>query len=84
MEQLLIEVSSSGTSAAIKEFVSHFDDATISVHEEHSDNYYEEMYGMDKESFEKNLNVGLAQAVLGVTKNWDELKAGLLEQIRNK
>ena len=78
MEQLLIEVNSENTSAAIKEFVSQFTDASISVQETHDEKYYTETYGIDKNTFENNLNIGLAQAVLGKTKPWDEVKAELI------
>lgn len=84
MEQLLIEVNSENTSAAIKEFVSRFADASISVQEVHDDNFYAETYGIDKNTFENNLNIGLAQAVLGQTKPWDEVKAELMARISKK
>ncbi len=84
MEQLIIEVSSPGTSAAIKEFVSRFDDAAISVQEEHDDDYYKDLYGVDKMTFENNLNIGLAQTVLGITKNWNDVKAELVAKITAK
>jgi hypothetical protein len=84
MEQLLIEVISEDTSTAIKEFVSRFPDASVSAQEIHDDNFYRENYDMDKSAFEHNLNVGLAQAVLGQTKPWAEVKAGLTARISKK
>ena len=84
MKQLLIEVNSEDTSAAIKEFVSRFSDASVSVQEVHDDSFYIENYGINKTTFEHNLNIGLAQSVLGITKPWDEVKAGLLARIPNR
>jgi len=84
MEQLLIEVDSPGTSEAIKEFVSRFDDATIAAQQAYDDNYYKETYGLDKAAFENRLNIGLAQSVLGMTKSWEEVKAELIAKAQNK
>jgi len=82
MEQLIIEVGSENTSAAIKEFVGRFADAEISVQvEEHDNTFYQETYGMDKQTFETKLNIGLAQSVLGMTKPWNEVKAELMARI---
>jgi len=84
MEQLVIEVNSATTSAAIKEFVSRFNDATLSVQQQHDDAYYQNMYGISKAAFENNLNTGLAQSILGNTKSWDEVKAELVAKIKNR
>lgn len=64
--------------------MSRFSDASISVQEVHDDNFYIENYGINKTTFEHNLNIGLAQSVLGITKPWDEVKAGLLAGMLNK
>lgn len=81
MEQLVIEVNSAGTSEAIRQFVSQFDDASIAVQEEYNEDYCQQTYGMDKAAFENQLNIGLAQSVLGMTKSWDEVKAELYKKI---
>jgi len=68
MEQLLIEVNSEDTSAAIKEFLSRFSDASVSVRKVYDDSFYTENYGINKTTSEQSLNIGLAQSILGITK----------------
>jgi hypothetical protein len=77
MEQILIEAGSENTAAAIKEFVSRFADASVSVQEVHDDSFCQETSGIDNNTFENNLNIGLAQSVLGITKPWNEVKEAL-------
>jgi len=84
MERLVIKIGSKNTADAIKEFASHFADATIAIQSEiHDNNFYEKNYGMDKKDFEKKLNIGLAQCILGMTRPWNEVKAELIARIRN-
>lgn len=84
MEQLLIHTHSANTKAAIKEFVNQFKDATIEEQVENSDAYYLENYGLTKASFESQLNKGIAQSILGITKPWNTVKEELLAKMGTK
>lgn len=84
MEQLLIHTNSANTKAAIKEFVNQFKDATIEEQVENTDAYYLENYGLTKANFESQLNKGIAQSILGITKPWNTVKEDLLAKIGRK
>jgi hypothetical protein len=84
MEQLLIHTNSANTKAAIKEFVNQFKDATIEEQEELNDAYYLKNYGLTKANFESQLNKGIAESILGITKPWETIKQELLAKIANK
>jgi hypothetical protein len=83
MEQLIIQVDSQDTSAAIKQFVSRFEDATIEGLVMNDDDYYQQNYGMKKAAFENELNIGVAQNILGINKPWEEVKTQLLQKIKD-
>jgi hypothetical protein len=83
MEQILITVDSKDTSAAIKNYVSQFEDASVEEQFPATDEYYLHNYGTTKAVFEERLNKGLAQSILGLTKSWDEVKKGLFEKINS-
>lgn len=80
-QQILIKVNSNNTSSAIKEFVSRFDDATIEEQTEDDNEYYLNAYGITKSEFENQLNIGIAQGILGITKSWNEVKQQLFAKI---
>lgn len=80
-QQILIKVNSENTSDAIKKFVCQFDDAVVEEQAENEDDYYINNYGFDKIEFENQLNVGIAQSILGITKPWNEVKQQLLAKI---
>lgn len=80
-QEIIIKVSSNDTSSAIKEFVSRFNDATIEEQTEDDNEYYLNTYGMAKSEFENELNIGIAQSILGITKPWNEVKQQLFSKI---
>lgn len=81
MEKILISVGSDDTSSAIKKFVSQFKDATIQAKESDNNEYYLNTYGINKTEFENQLNIGIAQSILGIKKPWNEIKRQLLSKI---
>ena len=81
MEEIIIKVSSDTTSSAIKDFVRQFPDAIIENAVRPDDNYFIETYGLNKKEFENNLNLGIAQTILGITKPWHEVKEELLAKV---
>lgn len=84
MEQIVIKVKSTDTSLAIKNFVRQFSDASIENVPQNEDNYFMETYGINKQEFEDQLNTGIAQSILGITKPWSEVKEELLGKIKKK
>jgi hypothetical protein len=80
MTQLIVQVDSENTATAIKQFVSQFADASIEATQP-DDVDYQELYGIDQTTFNTQLNIGIAQSVLGVSKPWHEVKAALLAKI---
>ncbi|MBC7587883.1 MAG: hypothetical protein H7178_05920 [Chitinophagaceae bacterium] len=84
MEQLLIQADSAQTANAIKLYASQFEDARIEDQMLNDDNYYQQTYGMDKAAFETNLNKGIAQSILGITKSWNTVKEEMLAKISSK
>jgi hypothetical protein len=84
MEQLVIKVNSDHTSSAIKKFVEQFEDVSIEEQIVHDDDYYLTTYGINKSNFENKLNIGIAQAVLGITRSWEEVKESLLSKIQSR
>jgi hypothetical protein len=80
MTQLLVQVDSENTATAIKQFVSQFADASIQTTKS-DDVDYQELYGIDQATFNTQLNIGIAQSVLGISKPWHEVKASLLAKI---
>lgn len=84
MEQIVIKVSSDGTSSAIKKFVSQFSDASIEDPMPNDENYFIENYDLNKQEFENQLNIGIAQSVLGITKPWSAVKEELIAKINKK
>ena len=84
MEQkILIKVNSNDTSSAIKEFVRRFEDATIEEQNEDDERYLSD-YGITKSEFDGQLNIGIAQSILGITKPWREVKQQLLSKINKR
>ena len=84
MEQIVIQVNSDDTSAAIKKFVNQFSDASIEDLMFEDENYFIATYGLNKQEFENKLNQGIAQSVLGISKPWNAVKEELLAKINNK
>lgn len=84
MEQIIINVDSKSTSSAIKNFVHQFSDATIEEVKPVIDSYYIDTYGVSKQEFENRLNKGIAEAVLGNTKDWATVKEELLAKINRQ
>jgi hypothetical protein len=80
MTQLLVQVDSENTATAIKQFVSQFADASIETTQP-DDVDYQEIYGIDQTTFNTQLNIGIAQSVLGIAKPWNDVKAALLAKI---
>jgi tRNA splicing endonuclease len=84
MEQLIIHIESAETTAAIKSFIQQFDDATIAdVTTEQPEAYFIEKYGLSKSAFENRLNIGIAEALLNNTSNWDAVKKELMTKIES-
>ncbi len=82
MEQLIIKTTSQETAREIKQFASAFADTVIEEqHSENDDAYFINNYGMNKPDFENELNKGIAQAILGITKPCENVKADLLQKI---
>ena len=77
MTQLLVQVDSENTATAIKHFVSQFEDASIKATQV-ADIDYQATYGIDEAAFNAQLNIGIAQSILGISKPWNEVKAALL------
>ena len=82
MEQLLITVNSKDTSAAIKNFISQFTDASCEEQIPDTDEYYLSTYGINKSSFEEKLNKGIAESILGITRSWADVKGELVAKIK--
>ena len=61
-----------------------FKDATIDEQTENNDAYYLENYGLSKANFESQLNKGIAQSILGITKPWNTVKEELFAKIGKK
>jgi hypothetical protein len=81
MEQIIITVNSDDTASAIKKFIDRFEDATIEKKDSHDNEYYLNTYGINKAELEKQLNIGIAQSLLGIIKSWDETRQKLLSKI---
>lgn len=80
MQQLLVQVYSENTATAIKQFVGQFADASIENAQADIIDY-KATYGIDQANFENQLNIGIAQSLLGITKPWQDVKAMLLAKI---
>lgn len=80
MTQLLVQADSENTATAIKQFVSQFADASIEATQP-DDVDYQAIYDIDQATFNTQLNIGIAQSVLGISKPWNEVKAALVAKI---